>query len=67
MDSEVAKAIDDLSKRISVQEKLHEGIGSDGKTGDGGKHGILGFMPIIIGCIIISAAVAIVIVNSKKV
>ena len=66
MDAEVAKAIEDLGNRISVQESLHRNVMPDGKTTDGGSHGFMSNIPIIIACVAVAVFVAVIIVNQKN-
>lgn len=65
MDAEVAKALEDLGNRISVQENLHRNFMPNGKTTDGGSHGIIGNLPVILCCVAVAALVAVIIVNQK--
>lgn len=66
MDAEVAKAIEDLNKRISYQESTHAHVGEGGKESNGGSHGIVTNIPIIIISVLVASAIAIIMVNKYK-
>lgn len=63
METEVAKAISDLDKRIKYQESIHLDINTEGKTKDGFIHGVMNNLPFIVATVIIATCVTLLVTN----
>lgn len=63
MEAEVAKAIEDLNKRMQYQEHIHRNI--DG-TKEGFLHGVVTNMPAIIVSMVLAGVMAYIVVRARE-